>query len=268
MTAGAALVLGTAALQVAFAAYILARRDLEASRRALAAVLALTIPGLGPTLAVLALAVRGAGTSPALRQPVERAGRDRGEYARLVGDQPPLLYRLSGSRAERLAALSELARDESEGALAALRWILERGERDAVVDAALTLEQMTDAGMSEVAAGRMLLAEAGPDDLIRLGDRVAGMIESGLAEPSVSARVAALAREFYQAAERRSVIPGRATAAWARLELRAMHPDQALAILDRHPPVEEDEGAVVLEMIRIRRDALFAARVAGGARAS
>jgi hypothetical protein len=268
MTAGGALVLGTAVLQVAFAAYVLARRDLEASRRALALALALTVPGLGPALAVLVIAVRGAGTSPALREPVRRAERDRGDYARLVGDQAPLLYRLSGSRAERLAALSELARDESPAALTALRWILERGEPDAVIDAALTLEQMTDAGMSEVAAGRMLLAEAGPDDLVCFGDRVAGMIESGLAEPSVAARLAGLAREFYQAAERRGILPGRATAAWARLELRAMHPDAALAVLDRHPPVEEDEGAIVLEMIHIRRDALFAARATGGAAAS
>ncbi|HEU5060381.1 MAG TPA: hypothetical protein VFU21_27810, partial [Kofleriaceae bacterium] len=260
MSAGVALVLGTAVLQVAFAAYILTRRDLEASRRRLAFALAVTVPGFGPTLAVLALAARGAGTSPALRQPVHGAERDRSEYARVLRDQPPLVYRLAGTRSERLAALSELARDESPAAVAALRWILERGERDAVVDAALTLEQMIDARMSEVAAGRMLIAEASAHDLVRLAERVAAMIECGLAEPSTAGRLAGVAREFYRAAEERGGLPGRATAGWARLELRSMHPVSALEILDRHPPTEADDGRVVLEMIRARRDAMFATR--------
>jgi hypothetical protein len=264
MNAGSALVLCTAALQVAFAAYIMAQRDLEASRRGLAFALAVTVPGLGPALAVLAIALRGDGSSPALRQPAPAADRDRGEYERLLRDQPPLVYRLSGSRAERLAALSELARDESPASVAALRWILERGERDAVIDAALTLEQMTDERMSEVAAGRILLAEASVDDLIGLAERLAAMIESGLAEPSTSARLAGLARDFYRAAEERGAMSGRATAGWARLELRSMHPTAALAILDRHPPTDDDDGKVVLEMIHIRRDARFATRAVGG----
>lgn len=265
MSTTGALVLATAILQVAFAGYILARRDLEASRRALAFTLAVTVPGLGPTLAVLAIAVRGAGTSPALRHAAQPAERERDEYARLARDEAPLLYRLSGSRAERRAALSELARDESPAAVAALRWVLERGEEDAVIDAALTLEQMTDAGMSEIAAGRMLFSEAGPEDLVHLGDRVAGMIESGLAEPSTARRLAGVAREFYRAAEERGILPGRVTAAWARLELRAMHPADALAVLDRHPPTDDDEYKVVLDMIRVRRDALFASRAVLGA---
>lgn len=265
MSTTGVLLLATAILQVAFAVYILARRDLEASRRALAFTLAVTIPGLGPSLAVLAIAVRGAGTSPALRREPRLAERDRDEYARLARDEAPLLYRLSGSRAERRAGLSELARDESPAAVAALRWVLERGEEDAVIDAALTLEKMTDAGMSEIAAGRMLFSEVGPEDLVHLGDRVAGMIESGLAEPSMARRLASVARDFYRAADERGILPGRVTAAWARLELRAMHPSDALAVLDRHPPTDDDDCDVVLDMIRVRRDALFASRAVLGA---
>lgn len=260
------LVLGTGALQIGFAAYMLSRRDLEDSRRILAFAMAATIPGLGPALAVLAVALRGTGSSPALRQPVSQAAPDREEYARVGSDQAPVLYRLAGSREERLAALSGLARDESPAALSALRWIIERGNPDAVVDAALTLEQLNDSLISEVAAARKLFAEAAPGDLIRHGDRIARMIESGLSDPSMAAQLAGMARDFYLAAEHRGgAVPGQVAARWARLELRAMHPEAALAVLDRYPPVAGDDRDFVIEITRIRRDAVFAARAEHGA---
>lgn len=266
MSAVVPMMVATGALQIVFAGTMLWRRDLEASRRWLGFAMAITIPGLGPALAVVAIILRGTGSSPALCEPAPRVAPDRDEYVRLMGDQAPILHRLSGAREERLAALAELARDESPAALAALRWIIERGDRDAVIDAALTLEQMTDARMSEVAAARKLFAVATPGDLIRHGDRVARMIESGLAEPSMTARLCGLACEFYRVAEERGgAVPGPVAASWARLELRAMHPQGALSVLDRYPPVSGDERDFVVEVTRIRRDAVFAARAEGGA---
>ena len=268
MTAIAGLLIAAAGLHAAVAAQIWARRDLDPSRRMLAVALAGTIPVAGAALAVIAARLGGRGSSPAFCQPAAVPARGRDEYLRLLRDQAPLLHRLSGPREDRLGALAEVARDGGPAAVSALRWVIERGEPDAVVDAALTLEQMLEVHLDEATAWRERGDAIQVEDLARRARRITGAVESGLADAVIAPRVAGLARDLYVEAERRlGTLPARLAASWARLELRAMRPDAALAVLDRCERPAAGDDATALEVERARGDAAFAARREGGAAA-
>lgn len=241
---------------------VLADRELPTSRRRLALALIATLPFVGVALAALICRVRGNGDSPALRRPrLPRSRRDRAAIAR---DQAPLVERLLGSPAERRAALATLARCCDETSVAAMRWLIERGHSDAVVEAALALEDLHERRMQEIDHARTDAradADAAPSWRRSLAgaELVANTIHSGLADPSMITTLSALARQLYQAAADAAARPEpEVLAGWARLELAAMQPHRAVDLL---ASVEPPHDPVLARRIhQLRSDALFAAR--------
>jgi hypothetical protein len=209
-------------------------------------------------LAFVAARLIGRGDTPAFQEPQEEED-SREDYALLLRDTPPAIHRLMGDRDQRLTALSELARKGDANSIATLRWIIERGESEAVVDAALTLEQLSETGLSEITTFQRLLEDAEEDELIRFGDHVLQMMESGLADAPLVPRLASFVRQFYEKAEESAGhLSLELALRWSRLELRAIRPDAAVALLERtRAPKNEDEST---RLGKALADARFAAR--------
>jgi hypothetical protein len=120
------------------------RPGASGGRRVLAASLVLTIPIVGPLLAVVARNVRGKGTGaepePSDEEPAIRWSP---EEVRRMGELPPMLERLmSPDYSERLAALVMLSSVPDMAARSLLRWAIEHGPPEVVLDAALTLDEL------------------------------------------------------------------------------------------------------------------------------
>jgi hypothetical protein len=119
-----------------------ARPGVSSSRRLLATALVLVVPIAGPVLAMLVRRTRGgqiplepARTPPRRRPSVSDVSR--------LGDAPPVLERLlCGDPAERLDALVHLSSVGDAHAIAVLKWTIEHGPADVVLEAALTLEEI------------------------------------------------------------------------------------------------------------------------------
>jgi hypothetical protein len=124
------------------AAAVAAFPGVSRSRRILAGALVLLVPVAGPVLALLVRRARGG----AIAMEPARAEAPRrmcpGDVRRL-GELPPVLDRLLGNDAtERLAALVALSSAGDAHAIAVLRWTIEHGPADVVLDAALTLDEI------------------------------------------------------------------------------------------------------------------------------
>lgn len=124
-------------------AFVLAARPgVSTSRRLLASALVLFVPLAGVALAMLVRRTRGGGIElePDYEVPPKRLSSTD---ALRLAEQPPIVERLlCGDPGERLAALVALSSASDADAIAVLRWTVEHGPPDVVLDAALTLEEI------------------------------------------------------------------------------------------------------------------------------
>jgi len=245
-----------ASAHVCAAIWALRQRGAASSRRQLALVFIATLPVIGVVMAVVSLRARGINNSPALNQPVPDVSRRHAAEA----DLAPLLERLIGTSPERRAALASMSRADGAQKIGGLRWLIERGDGEAALDAALTLEELADRRLADVAR---LTERAGEGvdwrRMVDAADLIADTVHSGIADPSMVPALCARARELYRAAYANVAgQPAELTESWARLELTAMRPTHALMILEETDPPADEARARSLG--RLRTDALFAAR--------
>jgi hypothetical protein len=250
-----AILLQLAALVVA------ARPGVTASRRFLAATLVVLLPVAGLVLAMMVRRSRGGFV---VSEPDARARKSRSPSAEDVlrlAELPSTLDRLmSPDSGERLAALVCLSGSADANAVAVLRWTLEHGSPEAVLDAALTLEELDLRREAQLeAASRAYGARPSYETALDLGDAAAAGLKNGLADPMATPALAEQARSGYLAAleadpRARRTIEERL----AQLELAAGRPSEALEYLGRLVDDAELESALELELLRDA--AAFAAR--------
>jgi len=245
------------AVQLAATWWFVRRRGAPASRAQLALVCAGTMPLLGVALALAAVGLRGSGRLAG--NPVTPVRLRPGRLA-LGATGAPLLDRLTGSAAERRNALAGLTRNGDAEAVATLRWLIARGSPDAVVEAALAIDEL--AHRREQRARELCAAAEREPSFERLraaADALADLVVSGLADPTLVPRIAADAGDLYRRAD---AMRGRRHAAmierWARLELAAARPREALALLSMEREAADPDTAA--RLLDLRRDAAFAAR--------
>ena len=251
------LLLSVAAGHAVIIAYVLTDKRLAASRRYLALALLLTIPAVGAILAFASFRLQGRQDSPAFGEPeLERV--DRSAHKSLLRDRAPLLDRLAGTREERLTALAELGRSGSEDAITTLRWTIEHGQGDAVIEAALTLEKLMEEGMGAVSAAKKGSKKMEAAALAAAGSRIATMVRSRLVDTALATRLAMVARELFEASEIKGKRLEPAVALdWAGLELAVMHPNLGLEILERAVPISKEHEQ---QWKKLQDDLRFAAR--------
>jgi tetratricopeptide (TPR) repeat protein len=235
-----------------------ARPGVSSSRRLLASALALLIPVAGVPLALLVRRVRG-GTIALEPVPGPSAPRLTGGDVVRLGELPNVLDRLlSGDPAERLEALVTLASAGDADAVAVLRWAIEHGPSDVVLDAALTLEEIELRNEARLASTGEQLGDADEaEHALAAAEAAATPVLSRVADATVVPRLAEQARAHYQRAlaaapERAGEIVERL----ARLELAAGRPRAALELLERLPE-PSGEGD---RLAQLRDDVAFAAR--------
>ena len=256
---------GLTAFTVGALAYAV-RPGASLSRRTLAGVLVVLVPVVGLALAVLVRRVRGGAVPP---EPVpEPAPKrlSRVDVARL-GEQPPILDRLLlGDQGERLEALVALSSAGDAEATRVLRWALEHGPSDVVLDAALTLEEIELRGEARRAALNELIATQPPTAELALSaaEASASAIHNGIADVVVAPTLAEEARAHYKRAL--ELAPDRALeieVRLARLELAVGRPHVALEIAERllaTATIAQDGEIDHTALTELRDDAAFAAR--------
>lgn len=239
----------------------------SSSRRLLAVALAFAVPIAGPLMALLVARVQG-GTLKAEEPAAEAAapplmGPDEAES---IGVLPPLLERLlSSDPPERLSALVVLSQKGDAEAVEMLRWTLENGSPEAVLDAALVLEELElEWERRRQSAERAVIEAADADRAVAAADAAAAGILTGLADPAIAPALAERARKYYRMAvrlapERESDIDVRL----ARLELMIGNPRAALKLTERARDRLEGEE-VPGELSALATRARFAAREHGG----
>lgn len=210
---------------LAFAAFqlvalvIAARPGVSGSRRALAVALALMLPGLGLVLSEVVRRLRGEGgeSEVEVREVVARALT--AEEVRALADQPSALDRLmSLLPEERLDALVRLACANDSNAITLLRWTVQYGSREAMLEAALTLEELDRqrARMLDEAA-RAFEEQPSFATAVAAGDAAMVGIHNGLADRAMLPTLAERARAWYRYAQ--IVDPVRAVELDSRLSL-------------------------------------------------
>lgn len=245
-----------AILVVPSAAFAL-QRGPSPSRRMLACALVVLVPIAGLFLAMMVRRVRGGAI--VIEPPIEKPARRLSvvDVTRL-GETAPVLDRLlTGDPAERLEALVALSSAGDAAAVSVLRWALEHGPSDVVLDAALTLEEIELRTEARAAVAREMLGVPNADLALAAAEATAFSVLNGIADAVTAPLYVEQARTYYQLAltwapERTPEIEERL----ARLELAAGRPGAALEILDRLLCESDD-----LERISELRDhAAFAAR--------
>lgn len=249
--------LGLLAAQAALGLLILTRSRAEAGRRQLAGALCVTLPGAGLPLALISLRLRGRGDSPALALTERTPRRVRATIAR---DRMPILERLLADARERRVALAGISGSPSSAGVQAVRWTLEHGHGDAVIEAAMALEELNGGWEARLAQAREAMGDQ-PTSLQLLGiaDLTANLLELDIIEPMLAATMCDEACELYRrAAASTRGQPPEIYARWARLELRAMRPETALSLLNRCDVPPDPDSAAALQVLH--DDARFAAR--------
>lgn len=228
---------------------------LSMSRRVLGTAFVLTVPVAGPILAAVSSLARNRGSFEAdmdagLEVEEHRLGaRD----VRRLSDRIPAVDLLADDGERRREALAELARAGDAAAITALRFSVEHGESDMVLEAAMTLDELVR-GLDERRAELRRRVAANPtyENALAAGDAPADAVHAGLADAALHPSLAAEARSFYAFAASRD--PDRAPEVrrrLARLELAVRRPNQALAAL---------EGDEHEEARELRAEAALAAR--------
>jgi hypothetical protein len=236
-----------------------ARPGASSSRRILACALVVLVPGFGVFLAFLVRRTRGGGIAlePPIARPTYRLSP--ADAARL-GEHPSVLDRLLGNDAdERVEALVALSSAGDAGAVAVLRWTIEHGPNDVVLDAALTLEEIELQYERALTRARDALAAAPTVELaIAFADAAAAPVLAHISDPCATPALADDARAGYRlAAELAPQHAPEIEERLAYLELAAGHPRAALAIVHRLIRA----GAV--HLTTLRDAAAFAAREFG-----
>jgi hypothetical protein len=241
-------------------------RSLSASERVLAVSFVFALPLFGALVAVLALE-HGTGdlVSDLAQAPPLPADAPGADFGRLAAALPSCEALMAGSVEERRAIIATLVRRGDADAVALLRWALGASDADLAVDAALALEEMTASFDARLAACRDALAaargtaEAGSVALpamaaseaaLAAAELITHAIDVGVADPALVPVLAAEAREDFEIAasdpaQTDAVAIGRTT-----LELGAMRPDTALAVIDAALPKAGAEARQTLLAFR------------------
>lgn len=211
------------------ALYLSGRRGASPSRRALAVTLVTMLPGVGLPLALLVRGIRGSGTGaepPSLTAPQRELTRD--EVLGLA-EQPCALDRLmSVLPEERLDALVSLASASDANAISLLRWTVQYGQREAMLEAALALEEL-DVQRSRRFEDATRAFEQQPtfSTAVEAGDAALAGIANGLADHATLPTLAERARDFFRYAL--TVEPEREAELAPRLALLEAGPASRLA---------------------------------------
>ena len=193
------------------------RPGVSSSRRLLAGALVLFVPIVG---VVLALIVRRTSGGHVALEPDDDGGDSHlcAADVKRVGEQPPVLERLmTGDASERLAALVELSHAADAAAVSVLRWALEHGPSDVVLDAALTLEEIGLRHDAAAAQARAALAANGPSFAAALAaaDALAAPVLGRVADAAIARQLVAEAEAHYHLAL--TCAPDRASEVEARM---------------------------------------------------
>jgi len=246
------------ALSALPAVLVALRRGVSPSRRVLACTLTLLIPVIGLLLAIVVIRVRG-GIIPLEPLPDELERRLSPVDVKRLGEMPPVLERLlTGDHAERLEALVALSSAGDAPAVAVLRWAIEHGPPEVVLDAALTLEEIELRGEARMLATREMLGVEDAKLALAAADASAAPVLSHLADPAIAPVLAEQARTYYELALEWAP-PGWApelVERIARLELAVGRPRAALDVLDRLIGHDADHA----HLAQLRDAAAFAAR--------
>jgi hypothetical protein len=183
------------------AAALAVRPGVSVSRRVLACTLVLLVPVAGPLLAMLVRRARGGAVALEPDDEAPQPHLSPGDASRL-GEQPPMLERLlCGDASERLAALVALSSAGDAQAVAVLRWTVEHGPSEVVLDAALTLEEidLRNTARSRLAQDAL---EAGPtvETALAAARAAERSVLSRLADAAIAPMLATEARNCYQQA--------------------------------------------------------------------
>lgn len=211
-------VLAVASFEVV-AVTVAARPGVSGSRRALAAALTLMLPGLGLVLAEVVRRLRGQGTGGELEERELVARPLTAAEVRVLADQPSALDRLmSLLPEERLDALVRLACANDANAITLLRWTVQHGSREAMLEAALTLEEL-DRQRVRLLDEAAHAFEERPSfgTAVAAGDAAVVGIHNGLADRAMIPTLAERARAWYRYAQ--MVDPARAVELDARIAL-------------------------------------------------
>ncbi len=248
--------------QLAFLPFVATSR-IARSRRLLAGVLIFVIPLAGPLLALIVARARGG--KMVLHSEHEEAllARERAAEMRRAGDLTASLERLmSANPEERLAALVKLSGSADARAVAQLRWAVEHGSREVVLDAALTLEEL-DLRREKRLEGALHALETAPcfQHAFAAAEASAHGVLAGLADDASIPALADQARELYlRALLMDPVHANQVEERLARLELAVARPDAALEILTRLTERQPAGGAIAQRLRQLRDQAAFGAR--------
>ena len=239
------------------AGFVLASRCPRGSRRLLTLITAVGIPVAGPLLAIIPALVHGNGSASAFEeQDLEMPAEITPQEIAAVVDAAPMADRMVvGNRHERAAAIATLAKRSDRGAVSLLRWAADGSQRDLVLDAALTLSELSVVGEERMSASANS-AEESPsfESLMHAAEVHADAIYRGLVDAASITHVADLARRYYQQARELSAKSrGHIDFRMARLELAAGDPEAALTNLNTATGDAE-------EIDTMRKQAAFAAR--------
>jgi hypothetical protein len=233
------------------------------SRRRLVVALSLGVPIAGPVLAVMAARVRGVGK---LIEPGDlgdpRPHSAEAGQIRRMGELPPLIERLlSNNSGDRQSALVALAARPDARAIQILRWAVEHGPPESVLDAALTLGEL-DLELEHLVQVAERVATERPtyDALVEAGDLLAQALHSRLADPAIAPNLASRARAWYDKAIPLSTPAqrGELDERRARLELSAGRPAVAAELIEQL--IWRERGRVSVELAGLYERTRFAAR--------
>ncbi len=185
------------------ALWIAARPGVSGSRRALAVALAVMLPGLGLALAIMVRRLRGEGGGAELKEREPPIRRLTADEIRALAEQPSALDRLmSLLPEERLDVLVSLACANDANAITLLRWTVQNGSREAMLEAALTLEEL-DRQRARLLDDAARAFEERPSfaTAVAAGDAALAGIANGLADRAMLPTLAERARAWYRYAQ-------------------------------------------------------------------
>jgi hypothetical protein len=162
--------------------------------------LVLMLPGLGLPLALVVRRLRGVGRGSDVPAPTFPPRDPTPEEVLDLADQPCALDQLvSRVPEERLDALVSLAGAGDANAVTLLRWTVQHGQREAMLEAALTLEEL-DVQRGRQLEDASLAFEQRPSftTAVAAGDAALAGIVNGLADRATLPALAERARAWFQ----------------------------------------------------------------------
>ena len=257
---------------------LLAADRLAGSRRTLVAAMIFTLPVVGVGLSLLSLGTEPGGdlAEPAPPAPEEPKLPDIRRVRSVAGALPACEILMVAPLDERRATLAALARRGDANAVALLRWLVSTGSEMAV-EAALALDELGTAFEADLARRRAQLAQEPTAAAARAGAALIALaLENGIVEPTMVKVLAEEAREWLarasalgkQQPRKKNSDDAATTLVRARLEMAAMMPGAALAILDQGLAGASASNPTVKQMTVLRKEASLLAHSDGQRRDS